>query len=67
MSAVTFIEGLRASLQKIGMNKEEAKTYVFHAWRHFYTSYMRQKIDPKLLQSQTGHKSMAMLDHYSSH
>lgn len=67
MSAVTFIEGLRASLQKVGMKKEEAKTYVFHAWRHFYTSYMRQKIDPKLLQSQTGHKSMAMLDHYSSH
>jgi mRNA-degrading endonuclease YafQ of YafQ-DinJ toxin-antitoxin module len=28
---------------------------------------MRKKVDEKLLQKQTGHKTIAMLDHYSDH
>jgi integrase len=28
---------------------------------------MRNRIDEKLLQKQTGHKSLIMLDHYSDH
>jgi hypothetical protein len=28
---------------------------------------MRDKLNEKLLQSQTGHKTIAMLDHYSEH
>jgi integrase len=62
-----FVEGLRDALEKTGMSHEAAMVYVFHGWRHFYTSYMREQLDTKLLQSQTGHKTLSMLEHYSRH
>jgi integrase len=62
-----FVRDLRMALVKTGMNKETAKTYCFHGWRHTYSTYMRERINDKLLQSQTGHKTIAMLDHYSEH
>ena len=58
---------LRDALEKTGLPKESAKKYCFHAWRHFFASYMRDKVSEKLLQSQTGHKTLAMLEHYSNH
>jgi integrase len=64
---IAFINGLRDALVKTGMSRDAAKVYVFHGWRHFYTSYMRERLDMKLLQSQTGHKTLAMLEHYSGH
>ncbi|GBR76119.1 integrase [Candidatus Termititenax persephonae] len=62
-----LIKKLRTALQTIGMSEVDSKKYTFHSWRHFYTSYMRDKITDKLLQSQTGHKSNRMLKHYSNH
>lgn len=62
-----FIDGLRNALEKIGLTKEDAKKYCFHAWRHFFASYMKDRVSAKLLQSQTGHKTLAMLEHYSEH
>lgn len=62
-----FLDGLRYALVQIGVSKENAKKYCFHAWRHFYASYMKDKVSAKLLQSQTGHKTLAMLEHYSDH
>jgi integrase len=62
-----YLNGLRDALQKTGMSRDVAKVYTFHGWRHFYTSYMRDRVTEKLLQSQTGHKSIKMLDHYSDH
>lgn len=62
-----FIASLRSALEKIGIRHDESKNICFHAWRHFYASYMREKVSEKLLQSQTGHKTMAMLEHYSDH
>lgn len=62
-----FIDGLREALKKIGMSEEESKTYVFHSWRHFFATYLFDKLDTKLLQQQTGHKTRAMLEHYASH
>jgi integrase len=62
-----FVKGLRDALMKTGMSKDEAGVYVFHSWRHFYTSYMRKRLDLKLIQSQTGHKTLSMVDHYSDH
>lgn len=64
---IIFVRGLRDALVKTGMSREEAKGYMFHGWRHFYTSYMRGRLDLKLLQSQTGHKSICMVEHYSDH
>ena len=62
-----FVDGLREALIKIGFSKDEASKYLFHAWRHFFTSYMVRKLDKKLLKSQTGHKTDIMIARYSDH
>jgi len=62
-----FLRDLRAALEKGGMSKEAAKKYTFHGWRHFFTSYMFDRVNNKLLQSQTGHRDISMLRHYSNH
>jgi integrase len=67
MKGELFLEGLRDALQKTGFSEKAAAGYVFHSWRHFFTAYMRPRIDEKLLQKQTGHKTLLMLDHYSDH
>jgi integrase len=62
-----FRRDLKDALKKIGLNQETAKAYTFHSWRHYFTAYMRDKVNEKLLQSQTGHKTLSMLDHYAGH
>jgi integrase len=62
-----FVSGLRQALVSTGEEEDSARGFTFHAWRHFFTSYMRNKIEDKLLQSQTGHKTLSMLDLYSDH
>jgi len=62
-----FLYGLRASLRASGLSETEANGYSFHSWRHFFTTYMRNKLDDKLLQTQTGHKTIIMLERYSAH
>jgi integrase len=62
-----FLDGLREALQAVGLSEAEAKTYHFHSWRHYYTAHMRGKVDKKVLQKQTGHKTELMLEHYGNH
>jgi integrase len=62
-----LLKKLRHALRIIGMSKADSKKYTFHGWRHFYTAYMHDRLTAKLLQSQTGHKTLAMLEHYSNH
>lgn len=67
MEQYTFLLGLRAALVNSGLTEQEAADIDFHSWRHFFTTYLRDKLDDRLLQSQTGHKSLPMLDRYSAH
>jgi integrase len=67
MENYVLINGLRDALVKAGMDRESASGYVFHGWRHFFAAYMRDRLNEKLLQSQTGHKTAAMLNHYAGH
>jgi integrase len=67
MKSCLFLADLRAALVKAGISGEEAAQYTFHGWRHYFTAYMRERVDGKLLQAQTGHKTPAMLEHYSNH
>lgn len=67
MESKTFLHELRQALLKMGMTKETAKGYTFHAWRHFFTAYMADRVNNKVLQQQTGHKTTAMLEHYAEH
>ncbi|MDR0472253.1 MAG: tyrosine-type recombinase/integrase [Treponema sp.] len=62
-----ILAGLRDALVKTGMSEKSAGVYVFHGWRHFFTSYMRGRLADKLIQAETGHKSLAMLGRYSEH
>jgi integrase len=61
------VDGLRETLIKIGFSQSEAAKYMFHGWRHFFTSYMARKLDKKLLKGQTGHKTDIMVARYSDH
>jgi integrase len=67
MDGLWFIRGLRNALMKIGMDETSAEIYMFHGWRHYFTSYMKGKLDKKFLKTQTGHKTDPMLDHYGDH
>ena len=67
MEAEIFLRDLRTALVKTGMGKESAKVYTFHAHRHYFTAYMRERVNEKLLQSQTGHKTISMPNLYSDH
>jgi integrase len=67
MEQKRFLIDFRAALIKTGLNKAEAKGFTFHGWRHFFTTYMRNKVEDDLLQSQTGHKTLSMLERYSNH
>ena len=67
MEQKRFIVGLRNALVASGMTEAAAGAYSFHSWRHFFTTYMRDKLAVKLLQSQTGHKSEKMIRRYSDH
>ena len=62
-----FRKFFRRALVEAGMSVEDSKQITFHAWRHFYTTYMADRVNQKALQSQTGHKTQAMLEHYAAH
>lgn len=62
-----FRKFFRRALVAAGMSKDEANKMTFHAWRHFYTTYMADKVNQKALQSQTGHKTQIMIEHYADH
>jgi integrase len=64
---IRLLAGLRDALKQTGMNEKTAAGYVFHGWRHYFTSYMRDKLNRKLLKSQTGHITDPMIDHYGDH
>jgi len=58
---------MRKALIETGYTEDQAKGYMFHGWRHFYTSYMVKKLEKKLLKSQTGHLTDDMIDLYADH
>ncbi|MDR0475000.1 MAG: site-specific integrase [Treponema sp.] len=67
MQGRQFIDGLRSALVNSGFSETEAGKYMFLGWRHFYTMYLLGKLEKKLLKSQTGHLTDAMLAHYGEH
>lgn len=62
-------DGLMEAMIKIGITKEEKKSrnLVFHGWRHRYAAKMADLVDARSLGLATGHKTMAMLEHYAAH
>lgn len=67
VSGEVLIEGLRGALERLGFSAGAAREYEFHSWRHTYATYMAGKLEGKLLRTQTGHQSAAMLARYAEH
>lgn len=69
LNAGKWLIDFRDALVKTGtMTAEEAKQYCFHGQRHFFTANMQAAgTADRVLQQQTGHKTLAMLEHYASH
>lgn len=60
-----WLRDLRSVAKEIGFS--EIEKISFHAWRHFFTTYMYNELDEKVLQKATGHKTIEMLRHYANH
>ena len=60
-----WLKELRDICNEVGI--QDASWVTFHAWRHFFTTHMSGKIEDKLLQKATGHKTLSMLEHYADH
>ena len=65
MESKTWLYELRKVLKSIGV--QDAESYTFHSWRHFFSTYMSERVNQKTLQRQTGHKTLSMLEHYARH
>lgn len=61
-----LIKDFRKELSKI-IGEEEAKKYCFHAWRHFFVKNLKNRVSDTILQNQTGHQTLEMLNHYANH
>lgn len=60
-----WIRDLRYVASQLGFT--DVKKITFHAWRHFFTTYLYKELDEKVLQKATGHKTIEMLRHYANH
>jgi len=60
-----WLKSLREACKEVGI--KDPSWVTFHAWRHFFTTYMGGKVDDKILQMATGHKTRAMLELYKDH
>lgn len=61
----SWLKNLRWVLTDLGV--KNAKEITFHGWRHLYATRMGSVVDQKTLQQATGHKTLAMLEHYQNH
>jgi len=67
MHGTVFLDNMRKALMQTGFSKDQANSFVFHGWRHYFTSYMVKKLNKKLVKSETGIKTDKILYHYGDH
>jgi Integrase len=60
-----WLRDLRIVAKEIGFTDIEKIS--FHAWRHFFTTYMLDELDEKVVQKATEHKTIEMVRHYANH
>ena len=61
----SWLKNLRCVLTDLGV--KNAKEITFHGWRHLYATRMASVVEQRKLQQATGHKTLAMLEHYQDH
>jgi integrase len=62
-----FRRDLKDALIKSGLSKGLVTVYTFHGWRHYFASYMKERVTEKLLQQQAGWNDASMVGHYGNH
>jgi integrase len=77
-----LLDGLKDTLLQLLLTKVElrdtekvhrAREYwrqrnvVFHSWRHYFATYLRNRLCMPTLQLATGHKRRSMAEHYAAH
>ena len=67
LSNGVILRTLYRAFEKIGISSEDRRerNITFHSWRHFYNSMMRGKVHDAKLQRLTGHRTLAMTEHYT--
>jgi integrase len=60
------LKRLYRALHNIGISEPErrGRNLTFHSWRHFLNSHLRSLVTDTDLQKLTGHRTVAMTDHY---
>jgi integrase len=53
--------------EKIAVEYWKSRNVVFHSWRHFYASRMRDKLESRKVMLATGHKTEAIFKRYTAH
>ena len=61
----TILVELYRALKKAGIADRRDRNITFHSWRHFFNSLMRTRIPDSKIQKVTGHRTLAMTDHYT--
>lgn len=62
-----FLNGLVMAMEKAGISKAEAQQrgLNFHAWRHWYNTMLRGRLQDHELRALTGHSSEKMTERYT--
>lgn len=63
----SLLRALKKQLVIIGLPKQYAKTFTFHSWRHFHDTYLKDKIDSRILENQSGHSIEMIEKLYANH
>ncbi len=69
MDAKCWLRELRAELHRLSVDELLIRKINFHSWRHYFITHMKNegKLESRLLQRVSGHKTATMLEHYADH
>jgi integrase len=60
-----WLAALHEVMESLGIPNQ--RKISFHCWRHLYTARMADVVAERKLQQATGHKTLAMVEHYAAH
>jgi integrase/predicted DNA-binding transcriptional regulator AlpA len=66
LSSGLFLKGLKESCEIIGVDYV-SRNICFHSWRHFWVSRMADSLAIDQVARISGHKSIAVAEHYANH
>ena len=67
MNRTTVMENFYIALRRVGITDDlrEERNILFHSWRHYFNTNMRQHVNDSVLRAITGHKTIQMTENYT--